>query len=193
VRNYFLRVLAFTLMWAGFPLSPARPAEESIDTGTQQPTVHIPNYESTRVLRRTARHDGSTISVASQIEVPLNTISLADTMKAYNLRWNVRKAAVSVVSNPVHNVQWVSTSPDMRMSVAGYEDPNSGRVTHVTIDVIKDVFTPKQKQDLIAKVTAAMIEVEGENMRGVTWVRVNEFESGDWAISGKALAEGKAA
>ena len=30
-----------------------------------------------------------------------------------------------------------------------------------TIDVIKDVFTPKQKQDLIAKVTAAMVEVEG--------------------------------
>jgi 4-oxalocrotonate tautomerase len=57
----------------------------------------------------------------------------------------------------------------------------------VTIDVIKDVFTPKQKQDLIAKVTAAMVEVEGENMRGVTWVRVNEFESGDWAIGGKAL------
>ena len=55
----------------------------------------------------------------------------------------------------------------------------------VTIDVIKDVFTPKQKQDLISKVTAAM--VEGENMRGVTWVRVNEFESGDWAIGGKAL------
>jgi 4-oxalocrotonate tautomerase len=57
----------------------------------------------------------------------------------------------------------------------------------VTIDVIKDVFTPKQKQELIAKVTAAMIEVEGENMRAVTWVRVNEFESGDWAIGGKAL------
>jgi len=57
----------------------------------------------------------------------------------------------------------------------------------VTIDVIKDVFTPKQKQDLISKVTAAMVEVEGENMRGVTWVRVNEFESGDWAIGGKAL------
>ena len=57
----------------------------------------------------------------------------------------------------------------------------------VTIDVIKDVFTPQQKQDLIAKVTAAMVEVEGENMRGVTWVRVNEFESGDWAIGGKAL------
>jgi 4-oxalocrotonate tautomerase len=71
----------------------------------------------------------------------------------------------------------------------------------VTIDVIKDVFTPKQKQDLIAKVTEAMIQVEGENMRGVTWVRIKEFEGGDWAIGGKALraadvhalAKGKAA
>jgi 4-oxalocrotonate tautomerase len=57
----------------------------------------------------------------------------------------------------------------------------------VTIDVIKDVFTPRQKEALIDKVTEAMIEVEGENMRGVTWVRINEFEGGDWAIGGKAL------
>jgi len=57
----------------------------------------------------------------------------------------------------------------------------------VTIDVIKDVFTPQQKQDLIAKVTQAMIEVEGENMRPVTWVRIKEFEGGDWAIGGKGL------
>jgi 4-oxalocrotonate tautomerase len=57
----------------------------------------------------------------------------------------------------------------------------------VTIDVIKDVFTPAQKQQLISKVTDAMIAVEGENMRGVTWVRIQEFESGDWALGGKAL------
>ena len=57
----------------------------------------------------------------------------------------------------------------------------------VTIDVIKDVFTPSQKKDLISKVTEAMIAVEGENMRPVTWVRINEIESGDWAIGGKAL------
>jgi 4-oxalocrotonate tautomerase len=57
----------------------------------------------------------------------------------------------------------------------------------VTIDVIKDVFTPAQKQQLISKVTDAMIAVEGENMRGVTWVRIQEFESGDWAVGGKAL------
>jgi 4-oxalocrotonate tautomerase len=57
----------------------------------------------------------------------------------------------------------------------------------VTIDVIKDVFTPVQKQQLIARVTEAMIAVEGENMRGVTTVRIQEFEGGDWAIGGKAL------
>ena len=33
----------------------------------------------------------------------------------------------------------------------------------------------------------AMIEVEGENMRFVIWVRISEFEGGDWAIGGKAL------
>jgi 4-oxalocrotonate tautomerase len=71
----------------------------------------------------------------------------------------------------------------------------------VTIDVIKDVFTPTQKKELIARVTDAMVAVEGENMRPVTWVRINEFEQGDWAIGGKplsaadvqALAAGKAA
>jgi 4-oxalocrotonate tautomerase len=71
----------------------------------------------------------------------------------------------------------------------------------VTIDVIKDVFTPAQKQQMIAKVTEALVAVEGENMRGVTWVRINEFEGGQWAIGGKplhasdvrALAAGKAA
>ena len=34
---------------------------------------------------------------------------------------------------------------------------------------------------------AAMIEVEGEPMRPVTWVRIKEFEGGDWAIGGRGL------
>ena len=57
----------------------------------------------------------------------------------------------------------------------------------VTIDVIKDVFTPAQKQQMISKVTDALVAVEGESLRGVTWVRINEFEGGQWAIGGKAL------
>lgn len=57
----------------------------------------------------------------------------------------------------------------------------------VTIDLIKNVFSPKQKQELIDKVTEAVIAVEGEALRGVTWVRIQEFEEGDWAIGGKSL------
>lgn len=57
----------------------------------------------------------------------------------------------------------------------------------VTIDVIKDVFTPGQKRDLVEKVTEAVIGVEGEGLRGVTWVRINEFEQGDWAVGGQFL------
>jgi 4-oxalocrotonate tautomerase len=58
----------------------------------------------------------------------------------------------------------------------------------VTIDVIKDVFTPSQKQQLIKNVTEAMVAVEGEALRGVTWVRIQEFEQGDWALGGRALS-----
>ena len=57
----------------------------------------------------------------------------------------------------------------------------------VTIDVIKDVFSPQKKAELIDKVTEAMVAVEGESMRGVTWVRIQEFEGGDWAIGGRKL------
>lgn len=57
----------------------------------------------------------------------------------------------------------------------------------VTIDVIKDVFTPDQKRELIDKVTEAMVDVEGEAMRPVTWVRIMEVEQGDWAIGGQRL------
>lgn len=57
----------------------------------------------------------------------------------------------------------------------------------VTVDLIKDVFTPEQKKAIIEKVTEAMIEVEGEAMRPVTWVRILEVEQGDWAIGGQCL------
>ena len=57
----------------------------------------------------------------------------------------------------------------------------------VTIDVIKDAFTPDQKKSIIEKVSEAMIEVEGEAMRPVTWVTIEEVASGDWSIGGKAL------
>jgi 4-oxalocrotonate tautomerase len=79
-------------------------------------------------------------------------------------------------------------APERPVAAESEESERRHDVPLVTIDVIKDVFTPAQKRDLIAKVTEAMIAVEGEKMRPVTWVRINEFEQGDWAIGGKALS-----
>ncbi|CAN5279995.1 4-oxalocrotonate tautomerase family protein [soil metagenome] len=57
----------------------------------------------------------------------------------------------------------------------------------VDIQLIQGVFTPNQKQTMIKKVTDAMVAVEGEAMRPVIWVRIQEIESGQWAIGGDAL------
>ena len=57
----------------------------------------------------------------------------------------------------------------------------------VDIQLIEGVFDKDQKQKMIRKVTDAMVEIEGEAMRGVTWVRVHEVASGEWGIGGKAL------
>jgi len=54
-----------------------------------------------------------------------------------------------------------------------------------TIKVIEGVFSNEQKARLIEKVTEAMIEVEGEDMRHLTWVTIEEIKKGDWAIGGK--------
>ena len=57
----------------------------------------------------------------------------------------------------------------------------------VDIQLIEGVFDKSQKQAMISKVTDAMVEIEGEEMRSVTWVRVHEVASGNWGIGGKAL------
>jgi 4-oxalocrotonate tautomerase len=57
----------------------------------------------------------------------------------------------------------------------------------VDIHVIKGAFTSEQKAEMIAKVTEAMVLVEGEKLRGLTWVKLNEVEGGNWAIGGQAL------
>ena len=58
----------------------------------------------------------------------------------------------------------------------------------VDIQLIEGVFDQSQKQEMIRKVTDAMVSVEGEAMRGVTWVRIQEIAGGQWAIGGKGLS-----
>ena len=57
----------------------------------------------------------------------------------------------------------------------------------VQVKVIEGVFSDAQKKAMIEKLTDAMVAVEGENMRGVTWVAIEDVKSGEWGIGGKAL------
>jgi 4-oxalocrotonate tautomerase len=57
----------------------------------------------------------------------------------------------------------------------------------VQVKLIEGVFDSNQKQDMITKLTEAMVDIEGEAMRPVTWVTIEEVASGEWAIGGKAL------
>jgi len=57
----------------------------------------------------------------------------------------------------------------------------------VNVKVVEGVFSATQKQDIVRKVTDAMVEVERENMRPVTWVVIEEVASGDWGIGGNPL------
>ena len=57
----------------------------------------------------------------------------------------------------------------------------------VQVKVIEGVFSDAQKRAMIEKVTDAMVSVEGENMRQVTWVTIEDVKSGEWGLGGKAL------
>ncbi len=60
----------------------------------------------------------------------------------------------------------------------------------VNVKVIEGVFTEEQKRDMVTRLTDTMVGIEGENMRQVTWVVVEEVKSGDWGIGGQALTTG---
>src|SRR5271157_3777772 len=61
------------------------------------------------------------------------------------------------------------------------------KMPFLNVRVIEGVFTPAQKQEMIRKLTDTMVSIEGEQMRSVTWVVIDEVKSGDWGIGGKPL------
>ena len=57
----------------------------------------------------------------------------------------------------------------------------------INVRLIEGVFDDDQKREMIEKLTDTMVEIEGENLRPVTWVLVEEVRSGDWGIAGNGL------
>jgi 4-oxalocrotonate tautomerase len=57
----------------------------------------------------------------------------------------------------------------------------------INVRLIEGVFDDDEKAQMVEKLTDTMVEIEGENMRGVTWVVIDEVKSGDWGLGGQAL------
>jgi 4-oxalocrotonate tautomerase len=68
----------------------------------------------------------------------------------------------------------------------------------VNVKLVEGVFSAEQNQQIVRDLTETMVAIEGENMRPISWVIVEEVKSGDWGIAGdptttadvKALAAG---
>jgi 4-oxalocrotonate tautomerase len=57
----------------------------------------------------------------------------------------------------------------------------------VNVKLIEGVFTSAQKQEMIRRITNALVSIEGERMRPVTWVVIDEVKSGEWGMGGDLL------
>lgn len=57
----------------------------------------------------------------------------------------------------------------------------------VTINVIENIFTDEQKREMIEKVTDAIVSIEGEAMRNITWVLIEEIRACNWGIGGQSM------
>jgi 4-oxalocrotonate tautomerase len=57
----------------------------------------------------------------------------------------------------------------------------------IQVKLIEGVFDSNQKKEIITKLTNAMVSIEGESLRPVTWVVIDEVRSGAWGIGGQAM------
>ena len=57
----------------------------------------------------------------------------------------------------------------------------------ITVNLIENVFSNEEKAEIISRLTDTMVAIEGENMRSVTWVKIEEVPEGQWGIGGMAL------
>lgn len=60
----------------------------------------------------------------------------------------------------------------------------------VQIKGISGYLTVEQKQEIIRKVTEAVVSVEGEGLRPVTWVIIEDVNSGEWGVGGEPVTTG---
>jgi 4-oxalocrotonate tautomerase len=57
----------------------------------------------------------------------------------------------------------------------------------IEVKLIEKVFTPEQKKEMIAKFTDVLVGLEGEFIRPLTTIVIEESRSGDWGVGGRAI------
>jgi len=56
----------------------------------------------------------------------------------------------------------------------------------IQVKALEGVFSKKQKQEIVKKLTETMVSIGGEHMRDITRVLVEDVPGGWWAIGGTA-------
>ena len=57
----------------------------------------------------------------------------------------------------------------------------------IEVKLLENVFSGAQKREMIERLTNVVVELEGEYVRPVTVVTVEEVASGSWGFGGNAL------
>jgi 4-oxalocrotonate tautomerase len=59
------------------------------------------------------------------------------------------------------------------------------RVPLIQVKVVAGVFTTSQKQEIIERLTDALVEIQGENLRQHTWCVIEEIAGDAWGVGGQ--------
>lgn len=59
----------------------------------------------------------------------------------------------------------------------------------VQITGVGNYLSLEQKQEIIRKVTDAVLSVEGEGLREVTWVTIQDVQPGAWGVGGNPVTD----
>lgn len=57
----------------------------------------------------------------------------------------------------------------------------------VQIKGVSGYLSAEQKLDIISRVTDAVLSVEGEGLRQVTWVTIEDVAPGSWGVGGRPV------
>jgi 4-oxalocrotonate tautomerase len=83
--------------------------------------------------------------------------------------------------------------PENAHSEPGLSKPDSNsersnQMPLIEVKMIEGVFNAAKKQEIVKKLTDAMVSIEGEALRPYTLVLLEEVRSNDWSVGGKQLS-----